>query len=184
VREAPPHTHGHRAPLPTSYCTRQPHRRPHRRGHPPPRRGPAALGPAGQIDPTPVIACPRPCSTTTSPPRNRTRGGEPPRITTTDRTPVDLPLPPLPPAPLNSLPLAGMWAPHRSAGPPVLPRCWANWAASRAARALAPGWAEIPPDPARQENPFSFLFSLFFSHFSHIELYANILCTKNSSNKL
>jgi hypothetical protein len=54
-------------------------------------------------------------------------------------------------------------------------------------RARARAHAQVgrnPPSPARQETPFSFYFSSFLFPFSHIELYANILCTKNSSNKL
>jgi hypothetical protein len=43
-----------------------------------------------------------------------------------------------------------------------------------------------PNHPLAQlaRNPFSFLFSLFFFPFSYVYLYADILCTKNSLNKL
>jgi hypothetical protein len=67
--------------------------------------------------------------------------------------------------------------------PAVSPSLLGSRAASAPARALAPKWAEIPPGPARQEIPFLFIFSFIFP-FSHIELYANILCTKNSPDKL
>jgi hypothetical protein len=50
---APPHSHGHDTPLPPLYCGRKPHRRHHRRGHPPPCRGPAAIGPRRQNSPHP-----------------------------------------------------------------------------------------------------------------------------------
>jgi hypothetical protein len=67
--------------------------------------------------------------------------------------------------------------------PPPSPRCWANWAASRTRARSRQGGPKSPPAQQGRKS-FSFLFSHFFSHFSHIELYANILCTKNSSNKL
>jgi hypothetical protein len=87
------------------------------------------------------------------------------------------------PFPFSSLnpPLASMWAPRHSAVPCRSPRCWASWAASRA-RAL--GGPKSPSRAQQGRKSFFFLFSHFFSHFSHIELYANILCTKNSSNKI
>jgi hypothetical protein len=50
---APPHSHGHDTPLPPCYCGRQPHRRHHRRGHPPPCRGPTAIGPRRRNSPHP-----------------------------------------------------------------------------------------------------------------------------------
>jgi hypothetical protein len=46
-----------------------------------------------------------------------------------------------------------------------------------------PGGPKSPPGPASKKTLF-FFFSHFFFPFSHIELYANILCTKNSLNKL
>jgi hypothetical protein len=53
------------------------------------------------------------------------------------------------------------------------------------ARALALGWAKFPPPPTQlAENLFSFSFFHFFFPFSYIYLYTNILCTKNSLNKL
>jgi hypothetical protein len=51
------------------------------------------------------------------------------------------------------------------------------------ARALAPGWAEIPPGPASWISLFLFLFPFLFPIFIYIYLYADILCTKNSPNK-
>jgi hypothetical protein len=51
------------------------------------------------------------------------------------------------------------------------------------ARALAPGGPKIPPGLAGWKS-FILFFSLFFFPFSRIYLDANILCTKNCSNKL
>jgi hypothetical protein len=96
-----------------------------------------------------------------------------------------------PPSPSLRLPSVPLNPPSLACGPrattpspAVSPRCWASWTASRAhARARARVGQNLPPAQQGRKS-FSFLFSHFFSHFSHIELYANILCTKNSSNKL
>jgi hypothetical protein len=55
------------------------------------------------------------------------------------------------------------------------------------ARAPTLGWAENPPPPPPAQlagNPFSFSFFHFFFLFSYIYAYIDILCTKNSLNKL
>jgi hypothetical protein len=89
--KAPPHSHGHNAPLSPSYCARQPHRQHHRRGHPPPRHGPAAIGPRRSNWPHPCDRLPLPV------PRHRLPAAEPEprRRTATDsiagRTPVEPP---------------------------------------------------------------------------------------------
>jgi hypothetical protein len=175
--KAPPHTHGHNALLSPSYCARQPHRRHQCRGHPPPRRGPSAIGPRQSNWPHPCDRLPRPCLATASLPQNRNHDGEPPRIP----PPAELrSTHPPPSVAVHAIkpPLAGVWA------PPSPPRCWASRAASVPARARSrPGGPKSPPAQQGRKLLF-FLFSLFFSHFSHIELYANILCTKNGSNKL
>jgi hypothetical protein len=53
MAEAPPHAHDHRAPLCLPYRGRKTHRRLRRRGHPPLRRGPAAIGPRRPNSPHP-----------------------------------------------------------------------------------------------------------------------------------
>jgi hypothetical protein len=56
----------------------------------------------------------------------------------------------------------------------------------RRPRARVPrAWLGRNPPPTRLAgNSFFFFFSHFFSPFSYIYLYADILCTKNSPNKL
>jgi hypothetical protein len=87
------------------------------------------------------------------------------------------------PLTLSPLSLSGVWArthgvrravpaPREPYGP-IWPR----------RRTPAPDQAEIPPGRLTW-NSFSFSFSHFFFPFSHIYLYADILCTKNSLNKL
>jgi hypothetical protein len=180
--EAPPHSHGHRARLFPLYCGRQPHRRHHRHGHPPPCRGPAAIGPRRPNSPHPRDPLHPPVFCHRFPakepnPRRRTAAG-----LAAGRTPVEPPLPPCRQC-RQPLPLSGVWARATAPSPAVAPHSWASWAASMPPRALAPGGLKSPP--ARLAgNSFFFFFSLFFFPFSHIYLDANILCTKNSLNKL
>jgi hypothetical protein len=166
MAEAPPHAHDHRAPLCLPYRGRKPHRRLRRRGHPPLRRGPAAIGPAGQICPTLVTHFTRPCFATTSPPENRTDGGEPQRSlppTGPGRASPSLRCRVTPSAP--PLSLAGgpaLWRrPRRRflaagpTGPQARPRPRAEW-------------AEIPPGPVSWRIPFLFLFLFLFLIFTYI----------------
>jgi hypothetical protein len=166
------------------YCGRQPHRRHHHRGHPPPCRGPAAIGhrrsnSAHPRDPhhPPVLRHHLPAVEPDQ--RRRTAAG-----LAAGRTPVELP--PLPP--LSSTPSAtpSPWrvgpAPRRR--PRRRPAQLGQLGRKRTRpRALAPAGPKSPPAQLAG-NPFSFFFSLFFFPFSHIYLDANILCTKNSLNKL
>jgi hypothetical protein len=173
--EAPPHSHGHRVPLLPLYCGR----RHHRRGHPPPYRGPAAIGHLRSNSPhprdphhLPVLRHHFPAKEPA--PRRRTAAGlaagraPPSSVSLTSST----------------TPLPDVWAPRHGAVPRRRPAQMGQLGRKRTrARALAPGG---PKSPLAQlaENPFSFFFSLFFFPFSHIYLDANILCTKNSLNKL
>jgi hypothetical protein len=137
----------------------------------------------GQIDPTSVTPDPRPGRATAPPSQNRTHGGEPPRDFTGGRTPVDSSLPvavQTPSAPLSSA--CGPAPRHRPhavspAGGPSGPP------AHEVARARARLGQKHPPAQLA-EKPFLVFFSHFFSPFSYIYLYADILCTKNSLNKL
>jgi hypothetical protein len=83
--------------------------------------------------------------------------------------------------------LANVWARSDAVAPTHLRRLPAHGpqlGRKRArASALAPGWAEIPPAQLAGIS-FFFFFSHLFSPFSYIYLYADILCTKNSPNKL
>jgi hypothetical protein len=129
-----------------------------------------------------MIPCTRPCLATASPPQIRTHGGEPPRDFTADRTPIEPP-PSVAVRAVNPPPRwpVGRAAPRR---PPPAPRAAGPAGPPAApARALALGGPKSPPGQQGRKS-FFFLFSHFFSHFSHIELYAKILCTKNSSNKI
>jgi hypothetical protein len=167
--EAPPHTHGHRALLSPSYYARQPHRRHHRRGHPPPRRGPVAIGPRRSNWPTPVIACPRLCLATASPPQNRNHDGEPPRIPPSAELRSTHPPPSVVVHAVNPPPPSLACGSHATApSPAVSPSLLGQLGRKHApARALAPGWAEIPPGPVRQETPSLFIFPFLFPFFSY-----------------
>ena len=167
--EAPPHSHGHRAPLFPLYCGRQPHRRHHRRGHPPPCRGPAAIGhrrsnSAHPRDPhhPPVLRHHLPAVEPDQ--QRRTAVG-----LAAGRTPVELP--PLPPLPSTPSATPSPWrvgpAPRRRplpsprAAEPTGPK------AHPPARARA-CWAEIPPGPAGWKSLLLFLFSFLFPIFTYI----------------
>jgi hypothetical protein len=180
MAEAPPHAHNHRAPLCPPYRGRKPHRRLHRRGHPPLRRGPAAIGPRRPNSPHPRDPLHPPVL------RHHFPAKEPDRRR---RTAAEfaagraLSLPPLASTPLApSLSLAGgptlRRRPRRRslaagpAGPQARPR-----------PRVRAKWAEIPPGPVSWRIPSLFPFLFLFS-FSHICLDANILCTKNCLNKL
>jgi hypothetical protein len=182
---APPHSHGHGTPLPPCYCGRQPHRRHHRRGHPPPCRGPAAIGPRRRNSPYPRDPHRPPML------RHRFPTAKPDRRRRTATGARCRPAPGralAPPSmPLTSFPSPSLWraGPRRSAVPPaVTPRGWAKWAESAPARSRLLLLGQNPPRPSSLENPFSFSFPFFFFPFSHIYLDANILCTKNCLNKL
>jgi hypothetical protein len=150
--------------------------------HPPWTSHPGAS--TGQIDPTPVIPYPCPCLATAPPPQNRTHGGEPPRDFTGSRAPVDFPLPITVQTLSAPLPLPSMWARATAPFSAVSPAGGPSGLPARAAaRALAPGWAKITPRPSLLEILSPFYFPIFFP-FSYIYLYADILCTKNSLNKL
>jgi hypothetical protein len=166
--EAPPHSHGHRAPLFPIYCGRQPHRRHHRRGHSPPYRGPAAIGHRRSNSPHPRDPFTRPCFATASPPKNRTHGGEPPR----DSPPAGpRSSPPL--SSVSSTPSAppSLWraGPRHGAVPRRRPAQLGQLGRKHAPARARAWWAEIPPRPSLLEIPFSF-FPISFPHF-HIYIY-------------
>jgi hypothetical protein len=182
--EAPPHSHGHRAPPPPLYCGRQPHRRHNRRGHPPSCRGPAAIGPRRKNsphprDPHPPLVLRQHLPAVEPDQRRRTAAG-----LAADRTPVELP--PLPPLPSTPSATPSPWhvgpAPRRR--PPPSPHAAgpSEPKARQPARARA-NWTKIPPAWLAGKS-FIFFLSHFFFPFSHIYLDTNILCTKNSLNKL
>jgi hypothetical protein len=164
VLKAPPHSHGHKAPLSPSYCARQPHRRHHRRGHPPPRRGPAAIGPRRSNWPYPHDPLHPPV------PRHRLPAVEPDqrrRTVAGFRRRPDSGRTPPPSVAVNAvspLPLPGMRARATAPSPAVSPSLLGQLGRKRA-RAVAPKWAKSPPRPSKAGNSFSFYFSLFFSHF-------------------
>jgi hypothetical protein len=179
MAEAPPHAHDHRAPLCLPYRGRKPHRRLRRRGHPPLRRGPAAIGPRRPNSP-------HPCDPLCPPVlRHRFPAREPDRRRrTAAKFAADRPRSSLSPLRCRVTPLAppslpGWWARATASSPPPLPRCWADWAAS------APALGGPKSPLAQLAGEFLlFFFSYFFFSFSHIYLDANILCTKNCLNKL
>jgi hypothetical protein len=168
VLEAPPHTQGHKAPLFSPYCTRQPHRRHHRRGHPPPRRGPAAIGPRRSN-------WPHPCDRLLPPVQQHhlpTVEPDPRRRTAVDFHRRSDPCRPSPPSIVVRVvkppPPSLACGPRATApSPAVPPRCWASWAAAALARSR-PGGPKSPPGPARQEILFLFIFSFLFPFFTYI----------------
>ena len=179
--EAPPHSHGRRPPLFPLYCGRQPHRRHHRRGHPPPCRGPAAIGPRRRNSPHPCDPHQPPMLRhrfpIARPDRRRRTAAE----LAADR-PRSSPRPSL--CVVNAVLPPSLWRAGPRRSPAVAPRGWARWAESAPARSRWRLLGQKSPRPSWLENSFSFSFSLFFFPFSHIYLDANILCTKNSLNKL
>jgi hypothetical protein len=166
---APPHSHGHDTPLPPLYCGRKPHRRHHRRGHPPPCRGPAAIGPRRRNSPHPRDPHQPPMlrhhfPTAKPDRRRRTVAG-----LAADR-PWSSPRPPL--RVVNAVPfppLSGVRAraaalfplsPPRAAGP-------SGPKARPPARAGA-FWAKIPLGPVGWKILSLFLFPFLFPIFTYI----------------
>jgi hypothetical protein len=186
MAEAPPHAHDHRAPLCLPYRGRKPHRRLRRRGHPPLRRGPAAIGPRRPNSPHPRNPLHPPVLRHHFPAREPDRRRRTVAEFAADRPRSSLSPPLLPSNAVSPPPsLPGWWARATAPSPPPLPRCWADWAASAPAPASARRVGRNPPPLAQFAGEFLFFFfSYFFFSFSHIYLDANILCTKNCLNKL
>jgi hypothetical protein len=113
---------------------------------------------------------PHPCFATFPTARNQITGGEPPS-SSNDRF-SSRPNPPRHPPNTVTPPLAGMWARANGAIPMPLTLAGQVGPPARVATRACPGWAESPhpPSPVSQENPFPFIFPIFFSHF-HIYVY-------------
>jgi hypothetical protein len=170
MAEAPPHAHGHRTPLCLPYRGRKPHRRLRRRGHPPLRRGPAAIGPRRPNSPHPCDPLHPPVL------RHRLPAREPDRRRRTvaefaaDRPRSSLSSPPLPSNAVSPPSLPGWWARTTAPSPPPLPRCWAAGPQARPHPRTRAEWAKIPPPP----GPVSwrtlslFLFLFLFLIFTYI----------------
>jgi hypothetical protein len=161
---APPHSLVHGTPLPPLNYGRKTHRRLRCRGHPPPCRGPAAIGPRRRNSP-------RPCDPHLPPVlRHRFPVAKPDRRrrTATELTvdrPRSSPFPPSVAANAVSPPsLPGWWARATVSSPAVAPSQLGQLGRKRAcARAE---WAEIPsPGPVSWRIPSLFLFPFSFSHF-------------------
>jgi hypothetical protein len=165
--EAPPHSHGHRAPLFPLYCGRQPHRRHHRHGHSPPCHGPAAIGHRRSNSPHPRDPLHPPVLRHRFPakepdPRRRTAAG-----LAAGRTPVEPPFLRAVNAVSPSLSLACGPAPQRR--PPPSPRTAGPTGPQAHPRARARAWwAKIPPGPASWKFLFLFLFPFLFPIFIYI----------------
>jgi hypothetical protein len=128
-----------------------------------------------------MIPYPHPCLATFLITRNRDRDGEPPRSLTGGRL---RPVPPPPVIPPNAAPplLAGAWARTHGAVPVL---SLAGGPAGPPARARAHArLGRKSPLAQLVGNPFYFYFFHFFFLFSYIYAYVDILCTKNSLNKL
>jgi hypothetical protein len=158
----------HDTPLPPLNYGRKPHRRLRCRGHPPPCRGPAAIGPRRRNSPHPCDPHPPPML------RHRFPVAKPDRRRRTAAElaadwPWSSPFPPSiavnavsPPLPLAGGPTL------RRRPPPSLPRSWASWAAS--APAPASSGPKSPPLAQLAGEFLLFFFSYFFFSFSHIYL--------------
>jgi hypothetical protein len=129
-----------------------------------------------QIDPTSEIPYPRPCLATTPPSQNRNPGGEPPWDFTNGRTPTGS-LSPLSPFHAVSPPFSGAWARAHGVRRAVPHSSWVVWAQLAAMPRARARPGRNPPGLVNLEFLFFFLFLSFFP-FSHIYLYADILCTK------
>jgi hypothetical protein len=151
------------------------------RGRLPPRRGPAvpsALRPNWPHHRNPL---PRPCLAPTPSLQNRDPGGEPPWGLTGGQAPTGSP--PSPPiTPPNDVPSLSLWhvGPHPQSRPRVVPPLAGQVGRLPARpRARPPARPNPPRGPANRK-----FFILFFSIFLYICIYIDILCTKNSLNKL
>jgi hypothetical protein len=145
MAEAPPHAHDHRAPLCLPYRGRKTHRRLRRRGHPPLRRGPAAIGPRRPNSP-------HPCDPLHSPVlRHRFPAREPDRRRRTvaefaaDRPRSSLSPPPLRRRVTPSAPLSPWLVGPRYGAVPAPASSLLGRLGRKRAHA---GWAEIPPWPS------------------------------------
>ena len=126
-----------------------------------------------QISPTTVIPYHRSYLATILSSQNRTTCEEPPSGSPTTGSHRRGP-----PPDAVTPPLAGAWARAHGAYPCCSALPWAGWAACP--RSLG---RNLPPVQL-PENSFSFSFFHFFFLFSYIYAYIDILCTKNSLNKL
>jgi hypothetical protein len=114
--------------------------------------------------------------------QNQDPGGEPPLGLTGDRAPTGSP-----PVTPNVFPSPPHW--HVGPRPRHRPRTVPPLAGQvgrlpTRPRAPALSWAKFPLGLASRGNPFLFSFFHFLFLFSHIFTYIDILCTKNSLNKL
>jgi hypothetical protein len=163
-----PHSHGHDTPLPPLYCGRKPHRRHHRRGHPPPRRGPAAIGPRRRNSPHPRDPHQPPMlrhrfPTAKPDRRRRTAAGLAADQPRSSPRPPSVLLTPFP----SPLSLACGTTPQRRSLV-VAPRGWAKRAESTPARSRWCLLGQNPPRPSWLENSFSFSFPFSFPIFTYI----------------
>jgi hypothetical protein len=165
---APPHSHGHDTPLPPLYCGRKPHRRHHRRGHPPPCRGPAAIGPRRRNSSHPRDPHQPPMlrhrfPTAKPDRRQRTAAGLAADRPRSSPHPPSVPLTPFPSPPLSGV-RARAVAPFPRRRPARLGQVGRKHARPLA---LAPFGPKSPPAQLAVKF-FLFFFSLFFFPFSHI----------------
>jgi hypothetical protein len=165
---APPHSHVHDTPLPPLNYGRKPHRRLHRRGHPPPCRGPAAIGPRRRNSPHPCDPHPPPML------RHRFPVAKPDRWRRTaaelaaDR-PRSSPFPPPPLPSTPSAPLSPWLVGPRYGAVPRRRSLAAGPAGPQARPRVRAEWAEIPsPGPVSWRIPSLFLFLFLFLIFTYI----------------
>jgi hypothetical protein len=166
MAEAPPHAHDHRAPLCLPYRGRKPHRRLRRRGHPPLRRGPAAIGPRRPNSPHPCDPLHPPVLHHRLPAREPDRRWRTAAEFAADRPRSSLSPPPLPSNAVSPpLSLAGGPALRRRPRPRFLAARSTGPQARPSARAE---WAEIPPGPVSWRILSLFLFLFLFLIFTYI----------------
>jgi hypothetical protein len=165
MAEAPPHAHEHRAPPCLPYRGQKPHRRLRRRGHPPLRRGPAAIGPCRPNSPHPRDPLHPPVLRHHFPAREPGRRRRTAAEFAADRPPVE-PLPP--PLPSNAVsPPLSPWlvGPRYGVVPAAVPSQLGRLGRKRA---RAPSGPKSPPGPVSWRIPFLFLFLFLFPIFTYI----------------
>jgi hypothetical protein len=166
MAEAPPHAQEHRAPLCLPYRGRKPHRRLRRRGHPPLRRGPAAIGPRRPNSPHPCDPLHPPMLRHHFPAREPDR-----RRRTATEFAADQPR--SSPSPLRcrvtpSAPLSPWLVGPRYGAVPAAASSLLGRLGRKRARARTPSGPKFPPGPVRWRIPFLFLFLFSFLIFTYI----------------
>jgi hypothetical protein len=143
--------------------------------------------PSDQINPSTMIPYPHPCLATSPATWNRNHDGEPPWNLVGVRffpTPAGSPPPPSDHPTPSASPSLWHMGPHPRRRPRAVPRWRAKLGRLPRGRARALARTKSPPTELAGKFLFFFLFPFLFPIFIYIYAYIDILCTKNSLNKL